>query len=595
MELQNIYTEVIEELKCVVGCSNNNSELQIFANAVKIDRCAQKLLKSVRTKFIDVLGGEENSFHEETLFDIIKKFFVEDTTTTTPVKSSPKQTSKITMATTTTTKAAAAAEVPVHKKSFHKPAAATATTSSNLTPIVVAPRPVVVPLPVPKLPPPPPPPAITTTEEEEDNNNKRKRGRRPKNEKRSMKYARQQLEKDKKVREILFYIEKKDYASAYAIAHVYAGLKVDVFRQLLGKNKPNTCSICRTTPKKLYPMYPCGCDSGVQVCKNCVSEYVKKLFQQIDNKKMGVKALHCACCTEKHKDYIDLNIKFYKKFWAHVILTAQMGRTQANGEKMEMIIKWLLQSRKMFNDEEYEELKKKYKKWHQQNAHSKKHAAAAATTSTANNDDEDDDGGDENSLPAVPVPVIKKTPPLPPPPPPPPPPPQQTENNENDDNDDNSNSSHDSSRGSRRSSGSSHDSSSDSSDDDDEEDDSDDNYDDDDNSNSHHHHDGNDYDGDGEDQTLPILPVRKRFKHSISSSSKYDEEEETKTAVHGILTPPTTLPPTSPQLKSSLPDDLPDLSPPAGIKELERFETFSFNSLPKWSSSSSGGGDKMEF
>lgn len=187
MELQNIYTEVIEELKCVVGCSNNNSELQIFANAVKIDRCAQKLLKSVRTKFIDVLGGEENSFHEETLFDIIKNFFVEDTTTTTPVKSSPKQTSKITMATTTTTKAAAAAEVPVHKKSFHKPAAATATTSSNLTPIVVAPRPVVVPLPVPKLPPPPPPPAITTTEEEEDNNNKRKRGRRPKNEKRSMK------------------------------------------------------------------------------------------------------------------------------------------------------------------------------------------------------------------------------------------------------------------------------------------------------------------------------------------------------------------------------------------------------------------------
>lgn len=66
---------------------------------------------------------------------------------------------------------------------------------------------------------------------------------------------------------------------------------------------------------------------------------------------------------------MDLNVKFYRHFWSYMILTAQMGRTPANGEKIEVIIKKLLSFSKMFREAEYEELKKKYKEWHEQNLH----------------------------------------------------------------------------------------------------------------------------------------------------------------------------------------------------------------------------------
>lgn len=42
-----------------------------------------------------------------------------------------------------------------------------------------------------------------------------------------------------------------------------------------------------------------------------------------------------------------------------------MGRILVNGEKIEVIIKWLLFFLKMFCEVEYEELKKKYKEWYE--------------------------------------------------------------------------------------------------------------------------------------------------------------------------------------------------------------------------------------
>lgn len=419
MELEKIYDEVIRDLKCIVACrSRNNSELQIFGNAVKLNKCAQKLLTCVKQTFIDVLGGQTPS-NEETLFDI--EIFFEDNScsssssssaaATPPVLQEQPLTNKRKTTTTTTTRtetillqqpplkrsknhhhinkpvvlvnntnAAIAPPPPLHPSVVTTAAAAAATTTtaavnntttttstnSSLAPIVTS-RPV----PSPQLFSPPPQPLLPPLHGRE---NKRKRGREPKNEERSEKRARQQKETEKQVEEIIELIEKKDYGSAYAIAHVYSGLNVKLFKPLLGKTKMNTCSICRTEQDRIYPMYPCGCEYGVQVCRNCLPEYMEKLYIEVKRKKMGIKPLQCACCTVKHKSYMDLNVKFYRHFWSYMILTAQMGRTPANGEKIEVIIKWLLSFSKMFREAEYEELKKKYKEWHEQNLLKKKMA-----------------------------------------------------------------------------------------------------------------------------------------------------------------------------------------------------------------------------